>query len=114
MEGPVMDQRVVRLLFRVKHSRTSAAARSSVKVVTNVRVAGGVRKNPVQIHVGYLSLLRPEITDGDRRKLMGNLQQKWIRYFGNDRVQIDWEHAMSRFKLCRERCISPPALPCAS
>ncbi len=114
MEGAANHTRVVRLLFRVKRSRPGAAAPSSVKVVTNVRLTGGERKNPLQIHVGYLSLLRPEISDGDQHKLLGNLQQKWIRYFGNDRVQIDWEHAIRRFKQCREICIARSQLPCAS
>jgi hypothetical protein len=90
--------RTVRVLFRKKSQRSDL--RLSAKVVTNCRVPD--RTKPVQIHLGYLPLrLDGGISSGQRSKLLRNLRKKWLLYFANEEVDVDWDDA--EIKLSRLR-----------
>jgi hypothetical protein len=92
--------RIVRVLLRTKSPK--AAVPQSVKVVTNCRVPG--KKKPTQIHLGYLSLLFDGgIPDGQRKKLRNNLRRKWLQYFQNEEVEVDWHDAEQKLATLRER-----------
>jgi hypothetical protein len=72
----------------------------SVKVVTNCRIPG--RKKPVQIHLGYLSLMFDGgIPQGQRAKLLKNLRRKWMDFFQTEEVDVDWADAESKLDLLR-------------
>lgn len=97
--------RTVRVLLRLKPSRSDT--RLSAKVVTNCRVPG--RSRPVQIHIGYLSLIfEGGIPPGRRDRLLKNLRSKWQLLFSNSDVDIDWADAESKLKQLRARQIPAP------
>lgn len=101
--------RTVRVLLRMKPSRSDT--RLSAKVVTNCRVPG--RSRPVQIHVGYLSLIFDGgIPPGRREKLLKNLRNKWQFLFSRSDVDIDWADAEVKLQQLRARQVpaSPPAV----
>ena len=91
--------RTVRVLLRMKPSRSDT--RLSAKVVTNCRVPG--RSRPVQIHLGYLSLIfEGGIPPGRRDKLLKNLRSKWQILFSSGDVDIDWIDAEAKLRRLRE------------
>ena len=101
--------RTVRVLLRMKPSRSGT--RLSAKVVTNCRVPG--RSRPVQIHIGYLSLIFDGgIPSGRREKLLKNLRNKWRLLFSRSDVDIDWADAEVKLQQLRARQIpaSPPSV----
>jgi hypothetical protein len=91
------------VLFRIKSRKLDV--RLSVKVVTNCRVPG--EKNPVQIHLGYLSpryvTAEGKIPQGQRDKLLTKLQEKWRLYFEDESVDIDWDDAEGKWSQLRSR-----------
>src|SRR5262245_53107667 len=92
--------RTVRVLLRVKPSHSDR--RLSAKVVTNCSIPG--RSRPVQIHLGYLSLLFDGgIPRGQRDKLLKNLRNKWLLYFSTDEVDVDWVDAEAKLQRLRAR-----------
>jgi hypothetical protein len=98
--------RTVRVLLRLKPSRSDT--RLSAKVVTNCRVPG--RARPVQIHIGYLSLIFDGgIPPGRRERLLKNLRSKWQLLFSSSDVDIDWVDAEAKLQQLRARQI--PASP---
>lgn len=102
--------RTVRVLLRMKPSRSRT--RLSAKVVTNCRVPG--RSRPVQIHVGYLSLIFDGgIPPGRREKLLKNLRDKWQILFSRSDVDIDWADAEVKLQQLRARQISASPLAVA-
>lgn len=91
--------RIVRVLLRMKRSRSDT--RLSAKVVTNCRVPG--RSRPVQIHLGYLSLIfEGGIPQGRRDKLLKNLRSKWQILFSSSDVGIDWMDAEAKLRRLRD------------
>jgi CHAT domain len=101
--------RTVRVLLRMKSPRSGR--RQSAKVVTNCRIPG--RSSPIQIHVGYISLLFDGgIPQGRRDRLQKNLRKKWLHYFSTEDVDIDWSDAER--KLRRLRDLRLPASEVAS
>lgn len=96
--------RTVRVLLRIKSSRSDT--RRSAKVVTNCRVPG--RSKPVQIHLGYLSLIfEGGIPSGRRDKLLKNLRSKWQLLFSNSDVDVDWADAEAKLRQLRARQSAP-------
>ena len=92
--------RAVRVLFRRKSQRLGPTL--SVKVVTNCRVPE--RKQPVQIHLGYLLLMVDGgIPSGRRSKLLKSLKRRWLQYFKTEEVEIDWADAERKLELLRAR-----------
>ncbi len=97
--------RTVRVLLRRK-SRIPDL-RLSVKVVTNCRIPE--RKKPVQIHLGYLSLMGDGgIPQGQRSKLLKNLRRKWKTYFDTEEVDVDWVDAERKLDLLRAASAGAP------
>ena len=61
--------------------------RLSVKVVASCRIPG--KRKPVQLHLGYLSLMTEGgIAQGQRAKLLKNLRRKWLEHFHTEQVDI--------------------------
>src|SRR5262249_52329042 len=82
--------RIVPVILRRKSRH--ADPRLSVKVVASCRVPG--KRKPVQLHLGYLPLMRHGGTaQGQRNKLLKNLRRKWVEYFHTEQVDIDWAGA---------------------
>lgn len=97
-----MATRLVRIFLRRKKD-----VHQSVKVVTNARVPG--RGKPVQIHLGYLSLMFDGgIPEAQRKKLNRNLCRLWFKYFQNVDVDVDWDHAERKLEEFRNRCRGDP------
>jgi len=90
--------RIARVLYRMK--RRPPGPHLSVKVVTNCRIR--TKKNPVQIHLGYLSLMFDgKIPPGQRSKLLRNLRKGWSLYFKDEDVDIDWDDAERKWEQLR-------------
>ena len=84
-----MATRIVRLYLRPK---SKAEVYQSVKVVTNSRIPG--RRNPVQLHLGYLRLGSDGgIPEWKRERLREALREKWLKHFPDNDVDIDWHSA---------------------
>jgi hypothetical protein len=96
----VVTTRIVRVLVRTKSPKS--AVHRSVKVVKNCRVPG--RKKPIQLHIGYLSLMFDGgIPEGQRKKLRNNLNRKWAEHFPQEAVDIDWDDAENQLAVLRDR-----------
>ena len=89
--------RTVSLLFRIKRS-----SRTAIKAYVTVRVPQ--RRNPKQLHLGYVALFRESLPAGDRSKLLRSLQNHWRNEFGNDDVAIDWSATERKFLAARTMC----------
>ena len=99
-QADVVTTRTIRVFIRTKSRK--AAIHRSVKVVKNCRVPG--RKKPIQLHLGYLSLMFDGgIPEGQRKKLRNNLNRKWAEHFPHEAVDIDWEDAEEQLAELRAR-----------
>ena len=79
--------RIVPVILRRKSRQSDP--RLSVKVVASCRIPG--KRKPVQLHLGYLSLMTEGgIAQGQRVKLLKNLRRKWLEHFHTEQVDIDW------------------------
>jgi hypothetical protein len=72
-----------------------------MKVVTNCRIPE--KKRPIQIHLGYLSLMfEGGIPQGQRSKLLRNLRRRWMFHFQTEQVDVDWVDAEKKLDRLRD------------
>jgi hypothetical protein len=66
---------------------------------------------PIQIHLGYLSLMfEGEIPPGQRAKLLRNLRRKWMQCFQSEDVDVDWVDAQHKLDQLRALRADAPGL----